>query len=611
MRIGPHSEAGGAAGGGGGGEGCSSSISPAALEEPGQANAGDCAAIAEASDPATHAAVVGSPGTVKAIHSVHVKVSELRDAACSRAAAGELPSLEKGREQIPAFLRELLLNRCSRVERKAVARFLRNKQWRCGSFCSGTESPALVTGPFSKLVASIGGDGFTFKHLFGCEKNPMKRRFIRKAHEDSVHMMFGDAKSFQGQVLKNLVDGLDVNRDDLFSEVVWAGFPCQAASSINKNRWTEQNTQCIENAELGTGEVFESILHYLRNSGAYVCFLENVYGLRGHMLQVVLAKLREAGYTVVVFETDSELYGSVQPRPRLWFACVLASFLVTISGVQELEDRPVLQRTFANFVVLLMKRFVGWKRQPIEDILLDDDSTPIKQMLAASDHRQSRSCVASVPKWVFDHAKFYSEDAGRALKWSTVQSPAAQRGLFSDSGGMSGLVDRELEGVAIEGLPLPLPLEYETAMNISQVNSRWNFKPGTVQCCTPGAKLLLLSRLRMLHGLDFLRSQSIHLLDEDDISSAFDDLELCDLAGNAFHTLPLSACLIAVVVAVSVVSTGLPALLEALEAVSVPAGDGSEHGCEDEVQLPMAESAVFGKPDSRELDVLWMMLHGD
>ena len=76
------------------------------------------------------------------------------------------------------------------------------------------------------------------------------------------------------------------------------------------------------------------------------------------MLVVVLAKLREAGYVVVVFGTASEFFGSVQGRPRLWFACVLASFLVSISGVERLEERPVLQRAFAKCVVHLMERFL-------------------------------------------------------------------------------------------------------------------------------------------------------------------------------------------------------------------------------------------------------------
>ena len=206
---------------------------------------------------------------------------------------------------------------------------------------------------------------------------------------------------------------------------------------------------------------------------------------------------------------------------------------------------------------------VGWQQEKLEDVPLPVGSHALPQ---CNGERASRSAIGDL-KWVQDHVPLYGEDSlGVAWKWSMVCAPAAQREHWRVAGqdGMSTLVDRELEGLGLQDLNLPWSAENETALDLSQVNSRWNLKLGSVSCLSPGAKMLLLHRMRFVAGIEFLRLQGIWLDNEDALFDTFGEQMLCDLGGNAFHTLPCVACLVAAMVALSVVECdGLEGLLEA------------------------------------------------
>ena len=140
-------------------------------------------------------------------------------------------------------------------------------------------------------------------------------------------------------------------------------------------------------------------------------------------------------------------------------------------------------------------------------------------------------------KWVETNlrAGAYNEAVpGSALKWSLQCSPASIREKFAFEPGFTELVDRELETIGLNPADLPLPKSQESTINVSQELQRQRYHIGFINTLTPGAKPFLLHRLRIMHGIEFLRSQSLYLADEAELASEFKNAELQDLGGNAF-----------------------------------------------------------------------------
>ena len=111
--------------------------------------------------------------------------------------------------------------------------------------------------------------------------------------------------------------------------------------------------------------------------------------------------------------------------------------------------------------------------------------------------------------------------------------------------GMLELVDRELESIAVSDIVSTLPLDRidECGVDVSQDVRRHTLRRGLVPCLTPGAKPLLLSRMRVVHGIEFLRFQGIHLGSDMEalLAQTFENDGLQHLGGNSFHVLNCAA----------------------------------------------------------------------
>ena len=138
---------------------------------------------------------------------------------------------------------------------------------------------------------------------------------------------------------------------------------------------------------------------------------------------------------------------------------------------------------------------------------------------------------------------------GSAARWAS-SSPSLLRQRWSGPGyvGFQELVDRELESLSLSGINFPLPRAEETGVNVSQELDRQRVRVTSLPCLTPGAKPFLLSRCRVLHGVEFLRSQSIWLENEVYVASLFRNAMLQDLGGNSFQLLAAAATLMALLV---------------------------------------------------------------
>ena len=229
--------------------------------------------------------------------------------------------------------------------------FLRKfNRWTAGSFCAGTESPCCVSGAFCAALNSVFGIDVEVNHVFTCEKNHTKREFIKLAHRGKFIVMLGDIAGFRGRNIKNLLTGGLVEVARLGVDIVWAGFPCQAASTKNSKRWTELNDNCIELAALGTGMVFDALVSFFADHMTKIVFLENVFGLRGRNLEACRLKLQKVGIILIVFETDSDLFGAIQSRPRLWMIGIAAWYLFSFNTTRELHpaERVLLQQSMAQ-----------------------------------------------------------------------------------------------------------------------------------------------------------------------------------------------------------------------------------------------------------------------
>ena len=161
--------------------------------------------------------------------------------------------------------------------------------------CSGTESPVLATAGFTEAVNGVDGVSDAsdsdrsphriFDHIFSCEIDPTKRSFIKTAHRHNIKMVFSDAVSSDakslksGRKVKDLISGVFIDLDTVDIDILFAGFPCQAASTVNNFSHSDNNRNCIESGSLGTGEVFEAIMGFLEALAGRVkiVFLEHVY----------------------------------------------------------------------------------------------------------------------------------------------------------------------------------------------------------------------------------------------------------------------------------------------------------------------------------------------
>jgi site-specific DNA-cytosine methylase len=175
------------------------------------------------------------------------------------------------------------------------------------SFACGSEANTASFAPPPRaldLFSGIGGMALGVHAAFPglelwrmCEADPacrdvLARRFPGVPCEEDVVAMRGDP-------------GANV-------QVVYGGFPCQDVSCAGRRAGVEGGTR---------SSLFEHMIRLAGECRAPFLLLENVTGLRRNGLDVVCARLREAGYAEIrVVQLRANEVGMRHHRPRLFIA---------------------------------------------------------------------------------------------------------------------------------------------------------------------------------------------------------------------------------------------------------------------------------------------------
>ena len=204
---------------------------------------------------------------------------------------GQLPD-----GQIKSALKGSLYNRAVNITARGV--HAAENTLTVGTDCSGMDSP----------IHALQNLGISFKHLFSCDNDPHAMKTISANHQPEK--IYKDVKNR---------DNSKVPSSDLYI----AGFPCQSFSAAGKQEGFEDKQ--------GKGNVFFSILDYIKTQKPKVFILENVKGLvtldKGKCLRTILKALRSIPHqtTKQAYEIHHQVlntkdHGIPQHRPR-WY-CV-------------------------------------------------------------------------------------------------------------------------------------------------------------------------------------------------------------------------------------------------------------------------------------------------
>ena len=202
------------------------------------------------------------------------------------------------------------------------------------------------------------GINFKIERVFSCEWTASKRSWITA--NLPVQKMFGDIQDLGETKAHNYISG---DMEEVPSaEVVFIGFSCKSASSMNGDR----ATLCLEMAgsnwkQAGsTGHTLDGFFRWLQRHKASVriIIMENVLGLLWHTpmgrpIDALIARLAEHGFKLGYEVLNACDYSLPQRRRRVWMWAfpdshpseahdkmkeTLKSLELPGSGAQRLQD---------------------------------------------------------------------------------------------------------------------------------------------------------------------------------------------------------------------------------------------------------------------------------
>jgi len=415
-----------------------------------------------------------------------------------------------------------------------------------GTMCSGTDSPCLVLGEFGDQLSAKGTVDFSPQHKFSAEKVPNKQRFINFLFD--VPTIYNDMRPlFNGSGHCVLHKGAVMVAQIL---LLIAGFPCTTVSTLNTKHATEEHRTCIRTGKGATGECFHGILKFVLKYKPHCIILENVIGLLSNgMADDVIEMLTEAGYYVKCFVLSTIDFFLPQARKRLYFCCVLAEAVATMTKDAVLTKMQTTMDILKQNNPLL----------PLDEVLLPDEHPTVQEF--------KQVCAnTSADKYMQQHLANFRQRAGKGkgLKWvdKSFMGSTSTTAASSDDQVAVGSVDSFNRFPALKLLPFReldilmflspfLPEKKGRLLNLafsSDYSNPCAIGEGeslTTRTITPRTEVFHTSKCRHILGLECLRLQGIFLdpYTENRISEAFGDTALASLAGNAFSTTCFEAAL--------------------------------------------------------------------
>ena len=139
---------------------------------------------------------------------------------------------------------------------------------------SGTDVVVHCPEAFSKALKKKTGSDINYQHLFACEKDSDKQRFLRAMHP-ALPAVYGDVTDMCEPEVMNVV----TKRLEVVARVkgLAAGFPGDDVSLLNTHARAGSNKSVAANKSKRTGKVFDGIVKYLLNSSVE-SLLEEAFG---------------------------------------------------------------------------------------------------------------------------------------------------------------------------------------------------------------------------------------------------------------------------------------------------------------------------------------------
>jgi site-specific DNA-cytosine methylase len=190
------------------------------------------------------------------------------------------------------------------------------------SACSGTDIAAICLEIFLNKTAEVLGLVVPLKHVYACEKHPLKQDFLKSQFTTSY--IFGDVCDLGRQRSLDLLSMTEVLLP--WSLVFTAGFSCKSRAQCSSR--AAQNLNCLQrkDPEAETSVTYEGVKASLVRSRPLIFVLENVLALLEKAspevasdAEFIIQDLQALGYYVKLFRVECENYGSRAVRARVYF----------------------------------------------------------------------------------------------------------------------------------------------------------------------------------------------------------------------------------------------------------------------------------------------------
>ena len=270
------------------------------------------------------------------------------------------------------------------------------------SVCSGTGCELCVTGAYSQMLEDAGA----FQpHLWACDNDLLCRQFLREIW--NIEHIFTDFTHFGKQPLTlhraedeasddelEIRDWGGIHGDDerlpKRPSVLYAGIPCQDATSLSTKTKSDEARECVRTGTLRTGSLAQTLVAYLKSAEVGLCYVENVLGLllksraTGMSNGEVLAnELRSAGYLCIILVVNSWFFGTPQNRPRVFFVALRYTILNGLCKNNNLNLSKTA-KVFTHMVVQRVTHFANSFNLAHMDDVLEPEASPKVQRYLAS-----------------------------------------------------------------------------------------------------------------------------------------------------------------------------------------------------------------------------------
>jgi site-specific DNA-cytosine methylase len=409
---------------------------------------------------------------------------------------------------------------------------VQGKHFSIGTMCSGTDVCCDVV---SAILQHAGG---SHTHMFSCEIGPAKQRWIMAMCSLRPKCMFENVMDFYESRARCLIAGQ--HRAVPGANIIFMGFSCKDVSHMNI--YSANARDCIKQKSLRTGSTLSGGMQYVRRHRPKLVFLENVAALDDinrnsgiSNADELFHMFRLLGYHLFSTILDARSHGACQRRTRWWGVAVR----VRDDSLTD-KDMAMCSELAVDFLDVLSQ--VEMLPVNLDTILMEERGEQLKAWMESGR-----------PGYVDDDGENDEADKAEQQQQQQVKWPELHHEVFRMAGlryppifamhytqeelaRMDVLPDRAKQVVLYLDLTLGrvvLPGMQEQVADVLQSINRVPTATGATPCILPHGLLWLRGRMRLMQANECLAAQGFPLYARPELAN-FSDVEVVDLAGNAF-----------------------------------------------------------------------------